>query len=160
MGSIKAPKMVRMGTLPLIRRNPDRHAKRIGYEKTKKEITLNGKKSKPKLELVKKSSQETEAVKKSSSKIEPIKKSPSLKSLPNSGKTHLDAPEAPKMPYVERKFFTHFSEHSYEHEILLTWKYHPFFFLFFLCFLNNVLTTFYNSNFVNPNLDNIPLKIL
>ena len=111
MGSVKAPKMVRAGTLPLIRRNPDRHAKKIGYQKTKQEIkTLNGKKSKPKLELVKKSSLETEVVKKSSPKIEPVKKSPSLRSLPNSGKTRLDAPEAPKMPYVERKFFTHFRE--------------------------------------------------
>ena len=110
MGSVKAPKMVRAGSITLRRRNPDRHAKRIGYQKTKKELTtLNGKKSKPKIVLVKKSSPETEAVKKSSPKINPVKITTSLKSLPTW--MRLDAPEAPKMPYVERKFFTHFWQH-------------------------------------------------
>ena len=98
MGSFKPFKTVRLGSIPLIRRNPDRHAKRIGYQKTKKELTtLKGKKSTPKIE----------PVKISSPKIEPVKKSPSLK-VTCSEKTRLDAPEAPKMPYVERKFFKTF----------------------------------------------------
>ena len=40
-------KFVNLADIPLIRRNPDRHAKRIGYQKTKKEISnLKAKKSK------------------------------------------------------------------------------------------------------------------
>ena len=99
------PKMVRAGSIPMRRRNPDRHAKRIGYQKTKKEITtLIGKKLRTKIETLK-TSPKIAPVKMSSPKTEPVKKSPSIKVLPYSEKTRLDAPEAPKMPYVERKFF-------------------------------------------------------
>ena len=83
MGSSKLMEPVDLANLPVIRRNPDRHAKRIGYQKTRKEITKpSAKKSKPKIETVKK----------------PLLK----RTLPNCEKTLSEAPEAPKMPYVER----------------------------------------------------------
>jgi len=82
MGSSKLMEPVDLANLPVIRRNPDRHAKRIGYQKTRKEITKpSAKKSKPKIETVKK----------------PLLK----RTLPNCEKTLSEAPEAPKMPYVE-----------------------------------------------------------
>ena len=109
MGSYKTIKPVDLANLPVIRRNPDRHAKRIGYQKTKKEITsLSAKKSKSKTETVKKSSPKLQPVLKSSPKIEPLEKSPSKRPLPNCEKTQRGAPEAPRMPYVERKFFAQF----------------------------------------------------
>merc|ERR1711937_865388 len=77
-------------------------AKRIGYQKTKKDIiNLNAKKSKPKIETVKKSSQKIQPVQKSSKKVEPVKKSSSKRSLSKFEKTQPAVPEAPKLPYVE-----------------------------------------------------------
>ena len=103
MRSFKPIKIIRLGDVPLIRRNPDRHAKRIGYQKTKKEITnLSAKKSKPKIETVKKSSPKVQPVQKLSPIVKPVKKSPSKRPLPKSEKTQPGAPEAPRMPYVER----------------------------------------------------------
>ena len=103
MGSFKSIKTVRLGSIPLIRRNPDRHAKRIGYQKTKKEITnLSAKKSKPKIETIKKSSPKVQPVQKLSPNVEPVKKSPPKRPLSNFEKTQPAAPEAPRMPYVER----------------------------------------------------------
>ena len=103
MGSFKTIKPVDLADLPVIRRNPDRHAKRIGYQKTKKEISnLSAKKQKPKIETVKKSSPKVQPVQKLSPNVEPVKKSLSKRPLSSFEKTQPAAPEAPRMPYVER----------------------------------------------------------